>query len=117
MSFERLWRRLEDEGLFASDGVLEPDGLEVLSWIAGGAEPRFMPVMCLTRRQYEGDIVELRTKMGRRIRCTPDHPWIVGDGTSGGDLELCRRRCSQRTTGSRSRRAPTRVRTARRLPH
>ena len=88
VSFERLWRRLEDEGFSAADGVLEPDGLEVLSWIAGGAEPQFMPVMCLTRREYEGDIVELRTKMGRRIRCTPDHPWIVRDGTSGGDLEL-----------------------------
>ena len=50
------------------------DSLEVLSWIPGGAEPQFMPVMCLTRRDYEGDIVEVRTKMGRRIRCTPDHP-------------------------------------------
>jgi UDPglucose 6-dehydrogenase len=88
MTFERLWRRMEDEGHAAVDGVLEPDELEVLSWIPGGAEPQFMPVMCLTRREYEGEIVEVRTKMGRRIRCTPDHPWIVRDAAAGSELEL-----------------------------
>jgi UDPglucose 6-dehydrogenase len=88
MTFERLWCRMREEGHEAVDGVLEPDALEVLSWIPGGAEPQFMPVMCLTRRDYDGDIVEVRTKMGRRIRCTPDHPWIVrGDGARG-ELEL-----------------------------
>ena len=46
-----------------------------------------MPVMCVTRRDYEGEIVEVRTKMGRRVRCTPDHPWLVGDG-AGGEVEL-----------------------------
>ncbi len=88
MSFERLWNRLEAEGHDVDDGVMEPHSLEVLSWIPGGAEPQFMPVMCLTRRDYEGDIVEVRTKMGRRIRCTPDHPWIVRDGTEGGEPDL-----------------------------
>ena len=88
MTFERLWRRLEDDGHEERDGVIEPAALEVLSWIPGGAEPQFMPVMCVTRRDYEGDIVDMRTKMGRRIRCTPDHPWIVCDGTVGGELEL-----------------------------
>jgi UDPglucose 6-dehydrogenase len=34
----------------------------------------------LTRRHYEGDMIEVRTKMGRRIRTTADHPFIVGDG-------------------------------------
>jgi UDPglucose 6-dehydrogenase len=87
MTFERLWRRLLDDGHEEHDGVLEPSALEVLSWIPGGAEPQFMPVMCVTRRDHEGEIVEVRTKMGRRIRCTPDHPWIVGDG-EGGELDL-----------------------------
>ncbi len=88
MTFERLWRRLEDDGHEERDGVIEPAALEVLSWIPGGAEPQFMPVVCVTRRDYEGDIVDLRTKMGRRIRCTPDHPWIVCEGTVGGELAL-----------------------------
>jgi UDP-glucose 6-dehydrogenase len=87
MTFERLWRRLLDDGHEERDGVLEPEALEVLSWVPGGAEPQFMPVMCVTRRDYEGEIVELRTKMGRRVRCTPDHPWIVCDG-AGGELDL-----------------------------
>ena len=88
MTFERLWKRLEDDGESIVDGVLEPSALEVLSWIPGGAEPQFMPVMCLTRREHRGDIVELRTKMGRRVHCTPDHPWIVRDGSVDGELEL-----------------------------
>ncbi|MDX6678717.1 MAG: UDPglucose 6-dehydrogenase, partial [Solirubrobacteraceae bacterium] len=88
MSFERLWDRLLDDGDEDDDGVIEPGALEVLSWIPGGAEPQFMPVMCVTRRDYDGEIVELRTKMGRRIRCTPDHPWMVRDASAGGELEL-----------------------------
>ena len=88
MTFEHLWQRLESDGNVIVDGVLEPYDLEVLSWIPGGAEPQFMPVMCLTRRAYDGDIVEIRTKTGRRVRCTPDHPWIVCDAVYGGELDL-----------------------------
>src|SRR5918998_6493614 len=76
MTFERLWDRPESDGEPVVDGVLAPSALEVLSWIPGGAEPQFMPVMCVTRRDYVGDLVEVRTKMGRGVRCTPDHPWI-----------------------------------------
>ena len=88
MTFERLWQRLESDGEPLVDGVLEPSALEVLSWIPCGAEPQFMPVMCLTRRDYEGEIIELRTKSGRRVRCTPDHPWIVRDGCAGAEIEI-----------------------------
>ena len=55
----------------------------MLSWVPGGEEPQFLPVMCGTRRDYEGELVEVRTKMGRRVRTTPDHGWIVGDGEGG----------------------------------
>ncbi len=88
MTFERLWQRLESEGHAVDDGVIEPWDVQVLSWIPGGAEPQFMPVMCVTRRQYDGDIVELRTKSGRRVHCTPDHPWIVRDGGGRADLRV-----------------------------
>jgi UDPglucose 6-dehydrogenase len=83
LRFDALWRRLEGEAEEVEDGVLEPHGLEVLSWIPGGAEPQFLPVMCVTRRDYEGEILTVETKMGRRVRTTPDHPFLVGDGVHG----------------------------------
>jgi UDP-glucose 6-dehydrogenase len=96
LSFERMWGLLEPEspclesdealrafGAGSATEVLEPGDLEVLSWARGEREPRFLPVLALTRRPYDGDVVEVRTKMGRRVRTTPDHPWIVGDGKDG----------------------------------
>jgi UDPglucose 6-dehydrogenase len=83
LTFEQLWERIAAEKEELEDGLLEPGRLEVLSWVPGTERPMFLPVMCLTRRDYEGDLVEVRTKMGRRVRCTPDHGWIVGDGHGG----------------------------------
>jgi UDPglucose 6-dehydrogenase len=83
MTFERLWERLAAEEEELEPGLIEPHRLEVLSWAPGTERPVFLPVMCLTRRDYDGDLVEVRTKMGRRLRCTPDHGWIVGDGAGG----------------------------------
>jgi UDPglucose 6-dehydrogenase len=83
MTFERLWKRLAAEHEELEEGVIEPVNLEVLSWVPGGEQPQFLPVMCVTRRDYDGDMVEVRTKMGRRVRTTPDHGWIVGDGAGG----------------------------------
>jgi UDPglucose 6-dehydrogenase len=82
MSFEALWRRLESEHE-ALDGVIEPGDVKVLSWVPGQPEPMFLSVLCATRREYEGEVVEVQTKMGRRVRCTPDHPWLAGDGHGG----------------------------------
>jgi UDPglucose 6-dehydrogenase len=93
LSFEQLWDRLGPTGAHvdsaealraygvgSSTEVLEPDGLEVLSWVRDEEEPRFLPVMALTKRPYGGELIEVRTKMGRRVRTTPDHPWLVGAG-------------------------------------
>jgi UDPglucose 6-dehydrogenase len=83
MSFERLWRRLEGDGedIAAEGQLMEPVGLEVLSWVPGEDAPRFMPVAAITRRQHNGQILTVHSKTGRRVRCTPDHPFFVGDGT------------------------------------
>src|SRR5579864_2470862 len=54
--------------------------LEVLSWHRSGNGPEFLPVDVLTRRAYSGEIVEVRTKMGRRVLTTPDHPFVTRDG-------------------------------------
>jgi len=102
LSFEQLWDRMASDaahvdpsealaayGVGAGTEVLEPDELEVLSWVRDESEPRFQLVAALTRRPYEGELVEVRTKMGRRVRSTPDHPWLVGDGRDGGsDVKL-----------------------------
>ncbi len=76
LRFDELWS-LCDGG---SEDAVAPDDLEVLSWVPGEAEPEYLPVSVLTRRHYEGDMVEVRTKMGRRVRVTEDHPFIVGTG-------------------------------------
>src|SRR3954452_3519560 len=87
LRLDRLWDRLQTEHGEWEDGVVAPANLEVLSWVPHAEAPQFLPVMALTRRDYEGELLEVCTKMGRRIRCTPDHPWIVGDG-DGGDHEV-----------------------------
>jgi UDPglucose 6-dehydrogenase len=56
------------------------DEIEVLSWQRDGDGPEFMPIELLTRREYDGEIVEVRAKMGRRVRCTPDHPFVTQAG-------------------------------------
>src|SRR5919206_521785 len=87
MTFERLWSRLEAEDGEFAPGVIEPAALQVLSWLPGDDAPRFMAVSHATRRRHEGEIVEVRTKMGRRVRATADHPFLVGDG-AGDDVEI-----------------------------
>src|SRR3954451_13538698 len=70
--------------------LLEPDGLEVLSWRAEGEAPEFLPVSHLTRRT-SSELVEVRTKMGRRLRVTADHPFVVVDPASGAtEVKLAR---------------------------
>jgi UDPglucose 6-dehydrogenase len=78
-TFEQLWASLEVDHE-AVDGVIEPHDLKVLSWVPGEPEPIFLSVLCATRREYDGPVVDVRTKMGRRLTTTVDHPWMVSDG-------------------------------------
>ena len=88
----RTWlttlRRLHadlDEG--QGRDLLTVRGIEVLAWAPGELEPSFRPLTHVTRRQYEGEVVDIVTKMGRRLTCTIDHPLVVGDG-SGTAVQL-----------------------------
>ena len=65
---------------FAACAATGVAGWEVLSWEPERRTPLFLPVAAVTARPHQGEIVEVRTKMGRRLRCTPDHPFVVGDG-------------------------------------
>jgi UDP-glucose 6-dehydrogenase len=80
LTFEQLWARCEGVDGDGSLEVLEPEDLEVLAWEPGEDAPSWQHVMQLTRRHHAGELVEVETKMGRRLRTTPDHPFLVGDG-------------------------------------
>jgi UDPglucose 6-dehydrogenase len=94
LTFAQLWEQVQElstrvegpdllaYGTGSSTEVIEPSHLEVLSWVRDEEEARFLPVLALSRRPYDGEMIEVRTKMGRRVRTTPDHPWVVGDGRS-----------------------------------
>jgi UDPglucose 6-dehydrogenase len=58
-----------------------PLPLEVLTWDEATGRTHFAPVAAVTRRRSPGELLELRTTMGRRIRCTEDHPFVTARGT------------------------------------
>ncbi len=74
LSFENLFAAVESDGT---------DGWEALSWRDGEPTPEFYPIDVFTARKYQGDIVEVKTKMGRRITTTADHPYVVTNGIPG----------------------------------
>ena len=67
------------ERLYAELGGMPPLPLEVFAWQEGSA-PGFQWVSEVTRREFDAEIIDIRTKMGRRLRCTPDHPLVTADG-------------------------------------
>jgi UDPglucose 6-dehydrogenase len=74
LSFEELFSEVDRNGA---------SGWEVLSWAEGAASPEFERIERFTTRPYEGDVITVKTKMGRRIIVTADHPFVVGDGVAG----------------------------------
>src|SRR5690606_38222613 len=58
LSFQQLFDEVEQVGAA---------GWEALSWRQGSPTPEFLPVSRFTARPYRGEVVEVRTKMGRRI--------------------------------------------------
>jgi UDPglucose 6-dehydrogenase len=69
VTLERLYDEAEEDG-----------DIDILSWRADGSGPEFGRIAVLTRRFHEGEIVEVRAKMGRRVQCTPDHLVVTKDG-------------------------------------
>ena len=80
VSFEHLWQLVGGDEAAMNGEAVEPEDLEAWSWVPGDSAPEWMPVSVLTKRAYAGDLVEIQTKMGRRLTVTADHPLIVGDG-------------------------------------
>jgi UDPglucose 6-dehydrogenase len=80
VAFEDLWELAGGEKAADDGEAIAPESLFAWSWVPGEEKPEWMPVSALTKREYDGEMVEIRTKMGRRMRVTADHPVIVGDG-------------------------------------
>jgi UDP-glucose 6-dehydrogenase len=62
---------------FDALGELALDDLEILSWSNGQIIPEFQRALAVTQRPYSGEMVKIRTKMGRRLTVTADHPMVV----------------------------------------
>ncbi len=53
-----------------------PD-LQILAFNCESGQSVIAPVQALTKRTFEGALVQIKTSMGRTLRVTPDHPVIV----------------------------------------
>ncbi|MEO6124578.1 MAG: UDP binding domain-containing protein, partial [Ilumatobacteraceae bacterium] len=51
--------------------------MEALSWRPDAPRPEFERVIGISKREYVGDMIHLRTKMGRRLFVTADHPMVA----------------------------------------
>ena len=78
-TFSELWDRTAGR---------VPAGTEVLAWSPDDTEPAFHAVSALTRRPYDGDMVTVRTKMGRTLAVTADHPLLVCNGAPGDPIRV-----------------------------
>jgi UDPglucose 6-dehydrogenase len=79
--FDEIASRLERAG---------DHGLEALAWAPGAPRPDFRRVIAATERSYDGEMVELRTKMGRRLRVTADHPFVARRRAASPGIVLAR---------------------------
>jgi UDP-glucose 6-dehydrogenase len=53
---------------------------KVLAWDPDSGSSAFLPIRTATVRAFNGEILDLRTTMDRRLSCTPDHPFVTRDG-------------------------------------
>jgi UDPglucose 6-dehydrogenase len=90
VSFERLWDLAGGDDAAVDSGAIAPRDLFAWSWVPGEERPEWMLVSLLTKREPDGEMVEIRTKMGRRMTVTADHPLVVGDGADGEILTTVR---------------------------
>jgi UDPglucose 6-dehydrogenase len=88
--FEELWDLVGGDAIAKDGEAIAPADLYAWSWVPGEEKPEWMPVSVLTKRHYSGELVEIKTKMGRRVSVTADHPVIVGDGQDGEILTTVR---------------------------
>ncbi len=80
VTFAELWELAGGDPAAGDGEAIVPLDLWAWSWVPGEREAEWMSVTVLTKRAFDGEMIEIETKMGRRVRVTADHPMIVGDG-------------------------------------
>jgi UDPglucose 6-dehydrogenase len=81
-------RLLSFEAMAAEVADVGAAGWEVYAWAPDEPTPAFFPIAAFTERAFHGEVVEVRTEAGRQVTVTPDHPFVVGDGSEGAALDV-----------------------------
>jgi UDPglucose 6-dehydrogenase len=71
IKFEDLFREYVNRG-----EIVEP--IQTISLSKDG-EISFRDIKALTKREYNGPMLRIKTSMGKRINATPDHPFLIYD--------------------------------------
>jgi UDP-glucose 6-dehydrogenase len=77
----RLFDHLADGDADAE--VVRPDGVEVFAWDPETCDPGFFPVVAVTRRWFDGELLRVKHGFMRGVRATPDHPFLVASEAGG----------------------------------
>lgn len=77
--FAELFAGFPEKTMVGTVEVVAPQGKRTLAFDLERRQPVLADIRCLTRRWYEGDFVTIRTRLGRALRLTADHPVILYD--------------------------------------
>lgn len=80
-SFAELFASFPEKTTVGTVEVVLLPGKRTLAFDLERRQPVLADIRCLTRRWYEGDFVTIRTRMGRSLRLTADHPVLLYDPT------------------------------------
>jgi UDP-glucose 6-dehydrogenase len=78
-TFRQLFDSHDENAIVGPEraALVIPHDVEVLAWREGSPGAEFRQVSTITRRHFSGKGVEVVAQGGRRVRCTPDHPFVV----------------------------------------
>jgi len=77
---DTIFQQAKDDGENITSGGVEayiPDHQQVLGFDLETGKPRVAHVHAVTKREYVGDMLTIKTSMGRTMRVTADHPVIL----------------------------------------
>ncbi|MEK7118318.1 MAG: Hint domain-containing protein, partial [Patescibacteria group bacterium] len=57
--------------------LIEPEGINLLSFDLEKQETCYKPLQLLSRREYHGTMVDIITVDGRSLRVTDEHPMVI----------------------------------------